>query len=211
MTLEVRLAHLNLAYLQSDSPLVHNEIGMVIKDIEDEIRSKANKTLGKANVEKCAKAILKAASKLPQETFHKSNVIDGIQYFCDSYRVLRLENPIDAEVYELHEGEKPFDFESHFTQLKDNCDKVILFNRAKYLGDYKAFKAKTKAKKILYSFGEGLPCVNAHFLADFCNIGDIDEIKWSKRNYPVYGKLNDIQFFLLPINAAEEFEGFKAI
>lgn len=211
MTLEVRLAHLNLAYLQSDSPLVHNEIGMVIKDIEDEIRSRTNKTLGKANVEKCAKAILKAASESPQETLHKSNVINGIQYFSDGHRILRLENPIDAEVYEFHEGQKPFDFESLFTQLNDNCDKVILFDRAKYLGDYKAFKAKTKAKKIIYSFGEGLPCVNAHFLADFCNIGDIKEIKWNKTNYPLGGKLNDIEFLLLPVKAEEEFEGFKAI
>ena len=91
------LDNLLAAWEVSDPTKASNGVGALITlcaALRDEMRTEANKSCGKANIEKAMRAIIKNAPDHKRE-FQGVFFSDGKQCACDGHRAIRLNAPID--------------------------------------------------------------------------------------------------------------------
>jgi hypothetical protein len=117
-----------------------------------------------------AKRILKEAASSSVEGMKYAVILNGYQYFCDSFRLLALNHPlpgfpeipkhISAPDYSQLDAEPA---EQNPLELPELAELKSWIKAKK--ASHKASGAKEKLR-LEYCFGESLPTVNAEYLAD---------------------------------------------
>lgn len=171
--------------------------------LRDDMRRKANKADGKANIEKAMRAIIK---NVPEHltSFQGAFVIDGKQYVCDNYRAIRLNTPIDLPTSPVP---CTFDIAGRFAEAQANAVKPL---ETPSLGALKAHiklkKAENKFNRgknapiIMWKFGRDLPSVNAVYLLDILTAFPDALITYSINHAPLYFSHADGEALLMSIS-----------
>ncbi len=133
--------------------------------LQDDIRTKANKTAGKGNIEKAMKAVIKSAEKINRPALAGFFISDGRPCVCDGFRIIR---PYD--MLEIGKPVEGVDIEKFLVPAKAGATAEL---ELPTLGDIKAYikitKAEGKADKrgnIVFDFGKNKPACNAVYLLD---------------------------------------------
>lgn len=170
--------------------------------LRDEMRSEANKSCGKASIEKAMRAIIKNAPDHKQQL--QGAIVRGEkQYACDGHRAIRLNTPIDLPAPPVP---CTIDFDRIFDEARHNATTRL---ETPTLGELKSYikitKAENKAKygknkeTILWNFGEGRPVVNAAYLLDILTAFPDATITCSTMTAPLYFCHTDGDAILLPV------------
>jgi len=172
--------------------------------LRDDMRRKANKASGKANIEKAMRAIIKNAPE-HQRQLQGAFLSDGKQYACDGYRAIRLNTPID-----LPAPPEPctIDIGRLFADARHNATTPLETPSQGELKSYiKITKAENKAKYgknanrqcILWDFGKDRPVVNAVYLLDILTAFPDAAITCGTMTDPLYFSHADGEAILLPV------------
>lgn len=159
--------------------------------LREDMRSEANKTSGKANIEKAMKAIIK---NVPEHQQQLQGAFDcaGMQCACDGYRAIRIKEPIDLPA---PPAPCTLDVTRLFDDARNNATKPL---PAPTLGELKSYiKIKTAENRakygrnaskhtVIYSFGDDLPIVDAKYLQDILGAFPDAEITFSTLLAPLY-------------------------
>jgi hypothetical protein len=186
-------------YSKPSLPLVH--LANVMVDLQRSIRAENNKKAGAGSWERLAKRMEKTT---PRETMAGIIINDGAHYLCDGFRAVRLPEPIEykkaAQELDIKkildsaaQNEKPLDLPSA-GELKSH----IALEKAKR----KAEGGRPSKAPILWSFGEGLPSVNAEYLLDFCEVMPKAKLAYTHNTAPIYFKDDRTEAVLLPVRVA---------
>lgn len=147
------------------TPSLETAVAMLLKTLQDEMRQESAKNSGKANIFKLAKDITTAGVKGGREplgnafTYPESG--DNHQYFCDGYRLLRLEKHIE---YPYYEAPNKIHFEKVWTEhLLTKAEQLELPETTALETWIKIQKARGE-NPAYYNFGKDLPFVNASYL-----------------------------------------------
>jgi len=169
--------------------------------LRDDMRRKANKAEGKANIEKAMRAIIKNAPEY-QKSLQGAIIIDGKQYVCDGYRAIRINTPIDLPIPPVP---CTFDIAGHFAEAQVNAVKPL---ETPSLGDLKTHiklkKAENKFNRgknapiIMWKFGRDLPSVNAVYLLDILTAFPDALITYSTSHAPLYFSHTEGDAILMP-------------
>jgi len=195
----------------------------LVEGIKDNIRTSANKAVGKNTLAKNAKAIIKNAVKCCYNTALHGAWIDdttGKQYVCDGFRVLEINNPIDlpplSEDIKAEYYFKAYEIIKEARQ-KDSYDLEIPSVQELRAG-IKITRSKMPAKEkrskksfVITLIDEGLT-LNAQYLLEMSEaLGGVKTIKVPvnyKGNEPVYAE-NDIGVgLILPIKNTDRPKGY---
>ncbi len=170
--------------------------------LRDDMRTEANKSCGKANVEKAMRAIIKNAPDHKRQ-LQGAIVKGGKQYACDGHRAIRLNTPIDLPAPPVP---CTIDFDRFFDEARHNATTRL---ETPTIGELKTYikikKAENKAKygknkeTILWNFGEGRPAVNAAYLLDILTAFPDATITCSAMTAPLYFCHTDGDAILLPV------------
>lgn len=173
--------------------------------LREDMRSEANKTSGKANIEKAMKAIIK---NVPEHQQQLQGAFDcaGMQCACDGYRAIRIKEPIDLPA---PPAPCTLDITRLFNDARNNATKPL---PAPTLGELKSYiKIKTAENRakygrdaskhpVIYSFGDDLPIVNAKYLQDILTAFPNAEITFNTLIAPLYFTDAAGDAILLPIH-----------
>lgn len=181
------------------SPLEH--LANVMVDLQRSIRAENNKKAGSGSWERLAKRMEKTTQR---ETMAGIIINDGAHYLCDGSRAVRLPEQIEykraaqeLDVKKMLDGaaknEKPRDMPS-VGELKSH----IALEKARR----KAEGGRPSKAPILWSFGEGLPSVNAEYLLDFCEVMPKARLAYTHNTALIYFKDGRTEAVLLPVRVA---------
>lgn len=137
-----------------------------------EIRRDEAKRSGTASRQKAAERIIKNAKSMQpsKPCLHGAWTENGAQCLCDSFRALRLSEPLPLE--NIPEDIEPLNVSRIIDGAKQNAGaRLSLPDLGELRAHIKAEKARIKAEKLrgivpLWDFGDGLPAVDAQYLAD---------------------------------------------
>lgn len=194
----------------------------LVKGVKDNIRTAANKAIGKNTLAKNAKVIIKNAIK-------KQNFItklhgawidkNGKQYVCDSFRILEINEPI--ELPELPDTVKKSGYYEAYKVIEETRAKSVYKLKIPSIQELKAeikiIKSQVSGKKTQYGgvaltlIDKGLT-LNAQYLLELSEaLCDIKTIYVSKHNTninPIF-MVNEVGLgFLLPISNTRELKGY---
>jgi len=177
--------------------------------LRDDMRTEANKSCGKANIEKAMRAIIKNAPDHKRE-FQGVFFSDGKQCACDGHRAMRLSKPIDLPAAPVP---RTIDFNRVFDDARHNATTPL---ETPTLGELKSYiktkKAEYKAKygrkaskeTILWHFGKDCPAVNAVYLLDILTAFPDATITFSTTTAPLYFSHADGEAVLMPVRMKEQ-------
>jgi len=177
--------------------------------LRDDMRTEANKSCGKANVEKAMRAIIKNAPDHKRQ-LQGAIVKGGKQYACDGHRAIRLNTPIDLPAPPVP---CTIDFERIFDEARHNATMPL---ETPTLGELKSYiktkKAEYKAKygrkandkTILWDFGKDRPVVDAVYLLDILTAFPDAVITYSTMTGPLYFCHTDGEAVLMPVRMKEQ-------
>ena len=146
---------------------------------QEDIKSQAAKSAGRADVKKLLEKVCKSAEKIrPGSPMSKDAHDDaGRQIVCDGYRLYRITEPVELAAEYTGTGlDNPavkfaskIDASDYTRELPvpTAADLKIIITDQK--AKNKASKSKCKVPAI-YDFGDGLPAVNAEYLLDVINL-----------------------------------------
>lgn len=172
--------------------------------LRDDMRREANKTSGKANIEKAMRAIIKNAPE-HQRQLQGAFVSDGKQCACDGHRAMRLNTPLDLPAPPVP---CTMDIGRLFADARHNATTPLKTPSQGELKSYiKITKAENKAKYgknanrqcILWDFGEDRPTVDAVYLLDILTAFPDATITFSTLTAPLYFSHADGEAILLPV------------
>lgn len=150
-------------------------LNAIKEDAKKEIRRASAKASGNTNRQKAAERVIKnaIASNPRREALHGSWIKNEMQYICDGFRILRLNNALPLP--KISEKLQPIDADRILTPAKDNAGAVLELPDVGELRAYiKTEKAKRKAigdkSAIFYDFADDLPRVDAVYLLDMLEI-----------------------------------------
>ena len=177
--------------------------------LRDDMRTEANKSCGKANIEKAMRAIIKNAPDHKRE-FQGVFFSDGKQCACDGHRAMRLSKPIDLPAAPVP---RTIDFNRVFDDAQRNATTPL---ETPTIGELKAYiktkKAEYKAKygrkandkTILWNFGKDRPVVDAVYLLDILTAFPDATITYSTTTGPLYFCHTDGEAVLMPVRMKEQ-------
>lgn len=172
--------------------------------LRDDMRTEANRASGKANIEKAMRATIKnAPESMPQlqGAFYSA----GKQTVCDSYRVIRLNTPIDLPAPPVP---CTLDIDRLLSDARDNATRQLETPTQGELKSYiRVTKAENKAKygkkastrPPLWDFGEDQPSVDATLLLDILTAFPDATITFKSLVAPLYFAHADGEAILLPV------------
>ena len=190
----------------------------LVEGVKDNIRTVANKAIGKNTLAKNAKSIIKNAIKKQNfATKLHGAWIDknGKQYVCDGFRILEINKPI--ELPELPDTVKKSDYYEAYKVIEEarakSVYKLKIPSTQELKAEIKIIKSQISGKKTQYSgvaltlIDKGLT-LNAQYLLELSEaLGGIETIYVSKHNTntgPIF-MINEVGLgFLLPIRNTRE-------
>lgn len=136
-----------------------------------EIRRDEAKRSGTASRQKAAERIIKSAKSVQpfRPCMHGAWIDNGKQYICDGFRVVRFNEPLPLE--SIPEGVEPLNASRIIAPGMNTGATLDLPELGELRAHIKTEKARIKAEKLrgivpLWDFGDGLPAVDAQYLAD---------------------------------------------
>jgi hypothetical protein len=172
--------------------------------LRDDMRTEANKTSGKANIEKTMRAIIKNAPD-HQRQLQGAFMSGGKQCACDGHRAMRLNTPLNLPA---PPAPCTMDIDRLFADVRCNATTPLETPSQGELKSYiKITKAEHKAKYgknankqyILWDFGKDRPVVNAVYLLDILTAFPDAAITCSTMTAPLYFSHADGEALLLPV------------
>lgn len=142
-----------------------------IANMEREAARDAAKKTGNAQRLRAMERIVKAATKDKRPALHGAWNADGLQYVCDSFRLVGLRDPLNLPT--IPEDVEPIDAARILKPATENDGaRLALPDPAELRAYIKNAKAKSgrNAPPPFYDFGDGLPRVNAQYLLDLLEI-----------------------------------------
>lgn len=194
----------------------------LVEGIKDNIRTAANKAIGKNILAKNAKAIINSAMKLTSNVnLHGAWIAEnGKQYVCDGFRILEINTPI--ELPSLPDDIKIKDYLKVSEVIKEAKQKETydleipsiqeLRTEIKILRSKMSAKEKKSKKAVAITLIDKGLTLNAQYLLEMSEaLGGVKIIKVpvnSKGNEPVYAE-NDIGLgLILPIRNTDRPKGY---
>lgn len=186
-------------YSKPSLPLVH--LANVMVDLQRSIRAENNKKAGAGSWERLAKRMEKTTQR---EAMAGIIINDGAQYLCDGSRAVRLPGPI-----EYKKAAQELDIKKILDSAAQNEKPLDMPSAGELKSHIALEKAKRKAKggrpskaPILWSFGFGLPSVNAEYLLDFCEVMPEAKLTYKHNLAPIYLRDERTEAVLLPVRPA---------
>lgn len=186
-------------YNKPSLPLVHLANAMV--DLQRSIRAENNKKAGSGSWERLAKRMEKTTQR---EEMAGIIINDGAHYLCDGFRAVRLPEPI-----EYKKAAQELDIKKILDGAAQNSIPPDMPSAGELKSHIALEKARRKAEggrpskaPILWSFGEGLPSVNAEYLLDFCEVMPKAKLAYTHNTAPIYFKDERTEAVLLPVRVA---------
>ena len=152
----------------------------ITKSLEEEINKENNKKNGKSNLEKAMKAVISEASKTGRTNILGAWIKDGVQYVCDTYRIIANKNPID--IISVPDDVPKMPLENFLANAKETCIyEIKLPSIAELKNGIKLEKEKAKVqnyykssnKRVKYIDKEQKLSFNAQYLVDILTaVGD---------------------------------------
>lgn len=145
-------------------------LSRLLEKVNAEIATATAKETKSTSTLNVAKRILKAAASMNNDGLKYAVVHNGFQYFCDSFRLIALNQPLPG-FPEIPEHISAPDY-SRIDAEPAEQKQIELPELAELKSWIKSKKASHKASgakgspKLEYCFGESLPTVNAEYLAD---------------------------------------------
>lgn len=152
-------------------------LGVLVNNIRQDMAERAVTRQGGSSVLNAAKRILKNSKKKNphNHTLQYSAIIDGFQYVCDGYRLVKLKDHLPLP--ELPKGE-------NYLQVDKLCGDVVNCNENLELPDLGKLKSYVKAEKavrrgqglrgdaldVYFDFGEDQPLCRADYLIDIMEV-----------------------------------------
>lgn len=215
MNAEKTLLRVNAALLHlrdNATENVFNILELLKEDAELEIYRNAAKSAGRLDRFKACGRVLKIAMSDARPALRGSWTVDGLQYICDSFRLVCLREPLDLPT--IPDDVQPIDAARILDPAKKNNGTALDLPTVADLRAYiKMEKARLKASgdknSPVWDFGDDLPSVNAAFLLDILEIFPDASATASSRS----PKLNSIYFdsadgcgILLPVRKNNRFQ-----
>lgn len=148
-------------------------IANLVIDLKDDLAQQEAKKGGRSAALKAVNSMLKEAARSPRSTvIYNAPIINGRQCICDGYRLVRLAEHLPLNVPSDPTGYLDTDRLIHPSMFCDG-NEIELPDLAKlraYIKDFKAKRPDATPNLPVYRFGEGLPAVDARFLADMMAI-----------------------------------------
>lgn len=195
------------------NPVVWNEVGCLIKDLETEIKQKSTKSTGKGNLFKAMNNVIKYSIKSSSmRLIHGAWKVDDWTYVCDGHQIIRTREEIELPMVELKDGKSPLNVQTFLegydiVDVEYDCDTL-----AELKTNLKMLKAKAKADGIknanyLYKLSceYGDVFVNLEFLINMVSaFGKKDSFKIYQtkggRANPVFIVGENTHMMLMPVN-----------
>ena len=157
--------------------------------------------------EKALEKILKNAT---HDFLKKARTVDGRQIVCDGFTLCALDQPVELSpefVQDVNDGRADGIINRVLPAARENNGDALRVPDAATLRLHiKNSKAEKKTRKdktpVIYDFGDGLPAVNAEYLANVIDIyGDAVQLVASSRGIyqPIYIKSDRGDGVLMPI------------
>lgn len=164
------------AAMAQAAPSVGSLLALLIQDLQRDIGAEECRAAGRLNPQKAALRIIKNAQKVQpaRPAMHGAWTAGDRQCVCDGFRAFRLENALPG-LPGIAEGLEPFNVDGCIDPARTGFSKPLELPDVSEVKAYiKSEKARRKADKgapdIMWDFGEGLPYVNAQYLADALEI-----------------------------------------
>lgn len=141
--------------------------------VEHERKQQTAKNGGQLARFRAMERIIKRAKKDNRPALHGAWIENGLQYVCDSFRLVRISEPLELPAIPVNV--LPIDAERIIKPAsKNEGARLELPDPAELRAHIKAEKAKTKgqrgARPPFWDFGDDLPRVNAQYLLDMLEI-----------------------------------------
>ena len=182
-----------LALDENNNEHAKQELQLLRSELEKDLQRDTARANGNGARQKAAMRILKSNIKQRGEEHPLSyayTTADGKQVICDGFRLAILNSPLPLP--DLPEGRDYINY-NHFVPKIMPSGSLLLPNLATlkaYIKHEKARQKNEKVKniKVVYSFGVGLPSVNAEALADMMEVfPDVQELCYNEtRLNPLY-------------------------
>lgn len=190
-----------LAYARSVNALI-DALARIEYYTQEDIKSQAAKSAGRADVKKLLEKVCKSAEKTRPGSPLSKDVrdADGRQIVCDGYRLYRITEPVElAAEYDGAGADSPAIRIANTIKTSDYTRELPVPTAADLKIIIAEQKAKNKERKCkepaLYDFGDGLPAVNADYLLDVINLyGESVKLTAGANNYTmiyIKGEIGD--------------------
>lgn len=142
----------------------------LIKELHEDIKAESAKSSGKAGMKKAADKILLQCSDRPA---FGAFMLEGYQIIGGKYSAVRLVEPLPVCREFPENAEKPSYYDFIINASKNEGEQISLPKRAELFAFIKTDKAAHKGEKnykVIYSFGEAMPGVDAVLLLEMIDI-----------------------------------------
>ena len=162
-------------------------LGQFAADLDADEKTECAKRTGTGNAKKALEKTLKNA---PQDFLKKARTVNGRQIVCDSWTLYALDAPVELSpefVQDVNDGRVDGIVNKVLPAARENNGDALRVPDAATLRLHiKNGKAEKKTRKdktpVIYDFGDGLPAVNAEYLANIIDIyGDAVQLIASSR------------------------------
>ena len=182
-------------------------LGQFAADLDADEKTESAKRTGTGAAKKALEKILKNA---PQDFLKKARTVNGRQIVCDGFTLCALDQPVELSpefVQDVNDGRADGIINRVLPAARENNGDALRVPDAATLRLYiKNNKAEKKTRKdktpVKYDFGDGLPAVNAEYLANIIDIyGDAVQLIASSRGplNAVYIKSERGEGVIMPI------------
>lgn len=200
-----------LALDENNNEHAKQDLQFLRSELEKDLQRDTARANGNGARQKAAMRILKSNIKQRGEEHSLSYAYttdDGKQVICDGFRLAILNSPLPLP--DLPEGRDYIKYNQFVPQITPSGSLPLpnLATLKAYIKHEKARQKNEKVKniKVVYSFGVGLPSVNAEALADMMEVfPDVQELRYNgTRLNPLYF-YSDFGFgLLMPLNNITE-------
>ena len=200
-----------LALDENNNEHAKQELQFLRSELEKDLQRDTARANGNGARQSAAMRILKSNIKQRGEEHPLSYAYttdDGKQVICDGFRLAILNLPLPLP--DLPEGKDYINYNRFVPQIMPSGSLPLpnLATLKAYIKHEKARQKNEKVKnlKVVYSFGVGLPSVNAEALADMMEVfPDVQELRYNEtRLSPLY-LYSDFGFgLLMPLNNITE-------
>lgn len=181
-------------------------LGAFAADLDADEKSENAKRTGTGAAKKALEKILKNAT---HDFLKKARTVNGRQIVCDGFTLCALDQPAELSpefVQDVNDGRADGILNRVLPAARENNGDALRVPDAATLRLYiKNSKAEKKTRKdktpVKYDFGDGLPAVNAEYLANVIDIyGDAVQLIASSRGIyqPIYIKSDRGDGVLMP-------------
>lgn len=181
-------------------------LGQFAADLDADEKTESAKRTGTGDAKKALEKILKNA---PQDFLKKARTVNGRQIVCDGFTLCALDQPVELSpefVQDVNDGRLDGIMKTVLDAARENNGDALRVPDAATLKLHiKNAKAEKKTRKdktpVIYDFGDGLPAVNAEYLANVISIyGDAVQLVASSRGIyqPIYIKSDRGDGALMP-------------